>query len=107
MKLIVDTSRMPTTVTREPLPKVDLNGVQKIDRKSGQPLHVVQVMVLDPETGGEILNVAVAGPPPRLTVGQAVMLVELEAIPWATNGKNGVAFRAQAINAVNSAAKAA
>lgn len=100
MKLIVDTSKKVATVTREAVEKVDQNGVQKIDRKTHEPLWVVQVMVLDDETGGEILNVAVAGLPPKLTVGQAVTLVDLEAIPWATNGKNGVAFRAKSITPV-------
>jgi len=45
------------------------------------------MMALD-ESGGEMLNVTVAGVPPKVTVGQQVALVELEgAIPWATNGK--------------------
>ena len=29
-----------------------------------------------------------------MTVGQLVAVEQLEAIPWATNGRNGVAFRA-------------
>jgi hypothetical protein len=41
-----------------------------------------------------------------VTVGQEVALVDLEAIPWATNGKNGVAFRAKSITPM-SAPKAA
>ena len=58
------------------------------------------------EPGGEMLNVTIAGQMPKVTVGTAVGLVELEAIPWATNGKNGVAFRARQINTLG-AAKAA
>lgn len=98
MKLLVDTSKMLVTVTREAVDKVDQNGVPKTDRKTGLSLKVVQVMVLESETGAEILNVTVAGEPPKVTVGQAVVLVDLEAIPWATNGKNGVAFRAKSIS---------
>jgi hypothetical protein len=71
-----------------------------------QPLWVIQVMALD-ETGGEMLTVTVAGIPPKLTVGQQVVPVELEAIPWATNGKNGTAFRATALNPAHNQAKAA
>jgi hypothetical protein len=65
-------------------------------------------MALDPrdERGGEILNVTVAGQPPKVTIGQAVSLSELEAIPWATNGRSGVAFRAKSITP-KQAAKAA
>jgi len=105
MKLFVDTSRTSFTVTRGAVEKQDQNGRQKTDRNTSEPLWVVQVMALD-EKGGEMLNVTVAGVPPKLTVGQQVACVELEAIPWATNGKNGVAFRAKSVTPV-SASKAA
>jgi hypothetical protein len=32
-------------------------------------------------------------------VGQVVSVSELEALPWATNGRNGMAFRAEEIKA--------
>jgi len=108
MKLLVDTSRTQFTVTRDGQEKQDEKGKQKADRTTGELLWTVQVLALDPrdEKGGEILNVTVAGQPPKVSVGQAVTLSELEAIPWATNGRSGVAFRAQSI-ALVSAAKAA
>jgi hypothetical protein len=34
-----------------------------------------------------------------VNVGQTVHPVELEAIPWATNGRNGVAYRASSLTA--------
>ena len=52
-----------------------------------------QVFVLD-ETGGEVISITTAGEKPDVTVGQLVAVEQLEAIPWATNGRNGVAFRA-------------
>jgi hypothetical protein len=100
MQLFVDTSRSSFTVTRTAVEKLDQNGRQKTDRNTSEPLWVVQVMALD-EKGGEMLNVTVAGVPPKLTVGQQVACAELEAIPWATNGKNGVAFRAKSITPVS------
>ena len=105
MKLVIDTQGKTFTVTKEAVEKQDQNGRQKQDRITNEPLWTVQVMALD-ETGGEMLNVTVAGQMPKVTVGTAVGLVELEAIPWATNGKNGVAFRARQINTLG-AAKAA
>jgi hypothetical protein len=62
-------------------------------------------MALD-EKGGEIITVTVAGVQPELTVGARVVPVELEAIPWATGGRNGVAFRATAIRPVTPAGSA-
>jgi hypothetical protein len=41
-----------------------------------------------------------------VTVGQPVVLVELEAIPWSQDDRSGVAFRAKEIRPVQ-AAKAA
>lgn len=99
MKLLVETSRVGFTVTRAAEPKNDQNGRQKADRHTGEALWVVQVMALD-GSGGEMLNVTVAGTPPKVTVGQQVTPVELEAIPWATNGKNGVAYRAKVLTVV-------
>ncbi len=105
MKLIIDTQGKTFTVTKAAVEKQDQNGRQKQDRITNEPLWTVQVMALD-ETGGEMLNVTVAGQMPKVTVGTAIGLAELEAIPWATNGKNGVAFRAKSITALG-ATKAA
>ena len=105
MKLFVDASKVQFTVTRAVGEKVDEKGRQKMDRNTNEPLWVVQVMALD-ESGGEVINVTVAGVPPKVSVGQSVTPVELEAIPWATNGRSGVAFRAKSLNLM-SAPKAA
>ena len=69
------------TVTKAVEEKKDQNGRQKIDRNTQEPLWMVQVMALD-ETGGEVLNVTLAGQTmPKITVGAVVVPVELEAIP--------------------------
>lgn len=96
MKLRVDTSGVTFTVTLPPSEKRDQNGQQKADRKTGEALFTTQVMALD-ATGGEMITVTTAGVLPRVTVGQIVRPVELEAIPWATDGRNGTAFRAVSI----------
>src|SRR5882672_7191908 len=96
MKLLVDISAVSFTVTKVAQEKNDQNGRQKSDRNTGELLWIVQVMALD-ATGGDMLNITVAGVPPKVTVGQLVLPVELEAIPWATNGKNGVAYRAKSL----------
>src|SRR6266540_4121324 len=91
MRLVVNTEGKRFLVTRETDEKRDVNGRQRVDKRTGQALFTVQVTAL------EVLNVTVAGTPPRVTVGQYVTLVELEAIPWAQDGRNGVAFRAKDI----------
>ncbi|MEV5764828.1 hypothetical protein ACWENR_12905 [Micromonospora sp. NPDC004336] len=106
MKLYVDTQSKQVQVTKDPEPKNDQNGNQRSEKNTGRPMWSTQVFVLD-ETGGEIITITTAGEKPGVTVGQLVAVEQLEAIPWATNGRNGVAFRAISLKpkAGNSAAK--
>jgi hypothetical protein len=106
MKLYVDTSTKQVTVSREPAEKLEQNGRQKVERGTGRPMWSTQVFVLD-DDGGEVIAITTAGERPNVKVGQPVTVSKLEALPWATNGRNGVAFRALEIKAVAlSAAKA-
>ena len=98
MKLYVDTSAKQVTVTRDPVEKTDQNGRQRTERGTGRPMWSTQVFVLD-DDGGEVIAVTTAGERPNVKVGQLVLLSKLEALPWATNGRNGVAFRAEEIKA--------
>lgn len=98
MKLYVDTSAKQVTVSKEPVEKRDQNDRQRVERGTGRPMWSTQVFVLDDE-GGEVITVTTAGERPNVKVGQPVALSKLEALPWATNGRNGVAFRAEEIKA--------
>lgn len=93
VKLFIEVTGKSFMVTKEAVEKTDQNGRQKSERETGRPMWVTQVMALD-ETGGEMINVTTAGERPTVTVGSQVALFKLEALPWATNGRNGVAFRA-------------
>ena len=100
MKLIISTADKQVTVSREAMEKSDgQSGRQKVERGTGRPMWSTQVIVLD-EDGAEVITVTTAGEKPNVKVGQLVSLFKLEALPWATNGRNGVAFRAEEIKAV-------
>ncbi len=98
MKLYVDTSAKQVTVTREPAEKMEQNGRQKVERATGRPMWSTQVFVLD-DDGGEVITITTAGERPNVKVGQSVAVSKLEALPWSTNGRSGVAFRAEEIKA--------
>ena len=98
MKLIVDTVSKHVMVSREPVEKTEQNGRQKTERGTGRPMWSTQVFVQDND-GGEVITVTTAGERPDVAVGQIVAVVNLEALPWATNGRSGVAFRAESITA--------
>jgi hypothetical protein len=97
MRLVLDTSKVTFTVTKAAEPKTEFgSGQQKMNRASKLPEWVVEVLAMDAERG-EVIRVTVTGDQPKVTQGQPVRFEELEAIPWANNGRNGVAYRAAAI----------
>ena len=100
MKLYVDTNGKQVTVTKDPTEKLEQNGRQKLERGTGRPMWSTQVFVLD-DDGGEVITVTTAGEVPNVKVGQSVAVSKLEALPWATNGRSGVAFRAAEIKAAS------
>jgi hypothetical protein len=103
MKLIISTIDKQVTVSREAVEKTEQNGRQRQERGTGRLMWSTQVFVLD-DDGGEVITVTTAGEKPNVKVGQPVSLSKLEALPWATNGRNGVAFRAEEIKAAGLAA---
>lgn len=106
MRLLIDTAGVQFTVGREAQPKKDQNGVQRVDRNSELPMWAVQLVTLD-DSGAEVINVTVVGQQaPTVAVGATVHPVELQAIPWAQNGKNGTAFRASEIKSVTASKSA-
>ena len=96
MRLMLDTSAVTFTVTRAPEPRKDFGKTeQKVDRDTGRPQWVVEVLAQDAERG-EVIRVTVTGDQPKVNQGQPVRFDGLEAIPWNNNGKSGVAYRAAA-----------
>jgi hypothetical protein len=98
----IDMTGKQVTVSKKPEPKNDQSGNQRSEKNTGRPMWSTQVFVLD-ETGGEVISVTTAGEKPSVDVGQLVTVEQLEAIPWATNGRNGVAFRAVSLKPLASA----
>jgi len=105
-KLYVDTKGMAFTASKPSEPKLDQNGQQKSERGTGRLMWTTQVIVLT-EDGAEVIAVTTHGEKPSVMVGQSVQIVGLEAIPWATNGRNGTAFRATDLRVLASASGAA
>src|SRR5262249_34073643 len=95
---MLDTAKVTFTVTKAPEPKTEFgSGKQKMNRASQLPEWVVEVLAMDSERG-EVIRVTVAGDQPKVNQGQTVRFEELEAIPWANNGRDGVAYRAVSIH---------
>ena len=98
MRLMLDTSGISFQVTRAAEARKDFGkDVQKVDRESGRPQWVVEVLAQDSDRG-EVIRVTVTGDQPKVNQGQPVRFEELEAVPWAHNDRSGVAYRAAAIH---------
>jgi hypothetical protein len=98
VKLLLDTSGMSFQVTRAAEARKDFGkDVQKVDRETGRPQWVVELLAQDSDRG-EVIRVTVAGDEPKVNPGQPARIEGLEAIPWNNNGKYGVAYRATAIH---------
>ncbi len=105
VKLYVDVTGKQVQVSKATEPKNDQNGNQRSEKGTGRLMWSTQVFVLD-ENGGEVITITTAGEKPSVTVGQLVTVEQLEAIPWATNGRNGVAFRAVSLKPMAGASAA-
>jgi hypothetical protein len=98
MKLLLKDEKYAFTVTKAVEPRTEYgSGQQKMNRASKLPEWTVEVLALDSERG-EVIRVTVTGDQPKVNQGQTVRIEELEAIPWAHNDRNGVAYRAAAIH---------
>ncbi len=96
MKLKIDTTGVSFTCTRAPEQRVNFDtGQPRVDKATGLPLWLVQVMALD-QSGGDVIAVTVAGEP-KVSTGRAVTVTELVALPWSQDGRSGIAYRADAI----------
>lgn len=99
MRLRINTSNVTFFCTRAPEMRTDRDsGATRIDKETGLPLWQVQLAALD-ETGGEVLAVSIAGEP-KVSVGAAVSIDGLVAIPWSQGDRSGVAYRAASLSAV-------
>ncbi|GAA4209973.1 hypothetical protein [Actinocatenispora rupis] len=93
MRLLLNTANVQYQVSRNVQEKLDGDKRQKRNRDN-LPMWSIQLIALD-SSGAEVINVTVAAiEKPAVSIGQFVTPVELEALPWNTNGKHGVAFRA-------------
>src|SRR5258708_19592474 len=93
MRLMLDTSKVAFTVTRAPEARKDFGkDQQKVDRDTGRPQWVVEVLAQDNERG-EVIRVTVTGDQPKVTPGSQVRFDALEAIAWNNNGKAAVPYR--------------
>jgi hypothetical protein len=106
MRLEIKTEGVDFVVSRLPVPKSDGDGRQKADRETGELLFTTELVAMD-DSGAEVIRVTTAGNAPEVTLRQLVQVVGLIAVPWAIDGRSGVAFRADTVTPAKTTTRAA
>jgi hypothetical protein len=106
VKLPIDTSAIAFLCAMAPEPVVDFETRRPKADENGEPLYVVQLLVMG-EDSADLIAVKVPGvPSAAIRQGAAVKVAGLVAQPWTMNDRSGVSFRAARIEPAIVAAKA-
>jgi hypothetical protein len=103
--LPIDTTAITFLASAPPTPVLHFQTKEPKADVNGEPLYSVQLVAMQP-AGADVITVKVPGQP-HVAVGQPVRVIGLVGLPWANDGRSGVAFRAARIEAIGQAGKAA
>jgi hypothetical protein len=115
MELYIDTSRFEFQACGPMKPRLDKDGVQRVDRDTKFPQWAVDVVAWNAEdeagrTETILITVASSETPPPLTQMQFVTVQGLRAVPWVSDNGNRqvrVAYRADSVMPMAEAVKKA
>jgi hypothetical protein len=105
MKLPIDTSAIAFLCALAPEPLVDFETRRPKADENGEPLYVVQLLVMGDDSA-DLIAVKVPGLPSGIRQGHPVKVHGLVAQPWSMNDRSGVSFRAARVEPAVSQAKA-
>jgi hypothetical protein len=105
MKLPIDTSAIAFLCALAPEPVVDFETRRPKADENGEPLYVVQLLVMGDDSAN-LIAVKVPGLPSGIRQGHPVKVHGLVAQPWSMNDRSGVSFRAARVEPAVSQAKA-
>ena len=106
MRLPVDTSAIAFLCAVEAEPVVDFETRRPKADENGEPLYVIQLLVMG-EDSADLIAVKVPGvPSSAIRQGAPVKVGGLVAQPWTMNDRSGVSFRAARIEPAIAQAKA-
>jgi hypothetical protein len=104
MFLPIDTAAMSFTAADAPRPVLNFEDRTPKATKNGEPIYAVRLFA---DVLGEVINVKVIGEPTGITRGAGLAVTGLTAITWEMDGRKGLSFRADRIDAVASSRRAA
>ena len=93
MRLPIDTRGMQLICVKDPEPVVDFETRAPRADANGEPRWTLDVLVMAPGAGGEVITVKMAGRPEGVGQGTPLEIEGLVAQPWSMGDRSGVSFR--------------
>ena len=106
MKLPIDTSAIAFLCAMPAEPVVDFETRRPKADENGEPLYVIQLLVMGEDSADLIAVKVPSVPSAAIRQGVAVKVAGLVAQPWTMNDRSGVSFRAARIEPAIAQAKA-
>jgi hypothetical protein len=97
MRLPIDLSSLSFIAGSDPAGVLDMDRRPRADKRTGELLWGMDLVVLGGEDGAEVWPVRVAGEPKGIKTGQPLHVEGLIAAPWEIDGRHGISFRARVL----------
>ena len=115
MRYLLKTEGVEFEVAKAPVPKMEQNGVQRVNKMTGLPVWTVGLLVLDTaaETAEDLMVSVASATMPAVRWREPVEVTGLEVVPWQSRDKktgedrSGVVFRVSEIRPIGFGATAA
>jgi hypothetical protein len=106
MRFPIDVSSLTFIAGSDPAGVTDMEGRQRSDKATGDPLWGLDLVALGGKDGAEVWSVRIAGEPKGISTGQPLRVEGLTAQTWEIDGRHGISFRAERLEAAGAAPKA-
>lgn len=107
MRFPIDVSSLTFIAGSDPAGVLDMEGRQRKDKATDTPLWGLDLVALGGKDGAEVWNVRIAGEPKGISTGQPVRVEGLTAMTWEIDGRHGISFRVDRLEAAGAAPKRA
>lgn len=105
MRFPIDVSSLTFIAGSDPAGVLDMEGRQRMDKATNEPLWGLDLVALGGDDGAEVWPVRVAGEPKGISTGQPVRVEGLTALTWEMEGRHGVSFRVRSLESAGAAPK--
>jgi hypothetical protein len=107
MRFPIDVRNLTFIAGSDPAGVLDMEGRQRADKATGELLWGLDLVALGGKDGAEVWHVRMAGEPKGISTGQPLKVQGLTAMTWEIDGRHGVSFRVDGLEASGSTTKTA